>query len=183
MVKFLGIIKRTSEKALQSTDALLAGLRGERRAAWTPVRAGDFVAGAEQQVRGRAARAGATVSIRVNTGRSLRVQGDELEAALVNLLCNAIEALPAEGGTVTLTADEEGADVVFTVADNGRGIPPEHQGRIFEARFTHGKVGGTGLGLAHVRSVAEEHGGRVELVESSERGTTFRLVIPAHQGS
>jgi signal transduction histidine kinase len=181
IVRFLEIIKRTTGKALQSTDALLASLRGERRAMWTAVRVADFVAGAEQQVSGLAAHAGATLSVRVSTGRALRVQGAELEAALVNLLRNAIEALPREGGRVTLAAEDEGDSVVFTVSDNGCGIAPENQGRIFEPRFTHGKESGTGLGLAHVRAVAERHRGTVELVESSEQGTTFRLVIPSHQ--
>ena len=179
IVQFLEIIKRTTDKALQSTDALLASLRGERPPAWMAVRVADCVAGAEQQVSGLVAQAGATLSVRVSTDRSLLVQGGELEAALVNLLRNAIEALPGEGGRIALSAEEEGECVVFTVADNGCGIPPEYQGRIFEPRFTHGKESGTGLGLAHVRAVVERHRGTVELVASSGEGTTFRLVVPS----
>ena len=70
------------------------------------------------------------------------------------------------------------------VADQGPGIAPEHQVRVFERFYRVDKsrsreMGGTGLGLALVKWAAEAHNGRVELESAEGRGSTFRLVLPA----
>lgn len=89
------------------------------------------------------------------------VERAEIVAALANLVKNAIEALPAEGGDINVSVASEGKSVVFSVSDTGAGIRPELLPLLFEKDFTYGNDGGTGLGLAHVRTVAERHGGRV----------------------
>lgn len=99
-----------------------------------------------------------------------------LAGALTNLLENALQASEA-GGHVRLQADRRGETLRFTVADDGRGIAPELQARLFEPFFTT-RAEGTGLGLAIARGVARAHGGDIELVSAPGAGTTFHLTLP-----
>lgn len=97
---------------------------------------------------------------------------------LRNLVQNALEATPT-GGSVMLTARKgaEGA-VEFYVDDTGSGLPGNIRERLFQP-VTSGKKGGSGLGLALSYQIAQQAGGRLELVRSDERGTSFRLVLAA----
>jgi signal transduction histidine kinase len=99
---------------------------------------------------------------------------------LFNLLSNAI-GFSSRGQTVRLKAEHKGSEVVFTVSDEGRGIPEELKERVFD-RFESHSMGarhrGLGLGLSIVRSFVELHGGRVWLDSSPGRGTTVTCTFP-----
>ena len=116
-------------------------------------------------------------------GGDVYVRGDEtdLAIALDNLLDNAIAY--TERGSVSVTVAVEDENVRITVADTGPGIPAEHRDRVFERfyRVDGGRsrdVGGTGLGLALVRHVAERSGGGVSLVSDTGSGAEFTLLLP-----
>lgn len=98
-----------------------------------------------------------------------------LTAALSNLVSNAFEA--AADVVVTLRAELRGDRVVFTVHDNGPGIAPQIQSRVFEPFFST-RPAGTGLGLAVVKTVAEAHGGALALESTPEAGTCIGLDLP-----
>jgi two-component system sensor histidine kinase FlrB len=98
-----------------------------------------------------------------------------LTAALTNLINNAFES--ASNVVVTLTARLRGQRVEFTVHDNGPGIAPSIQSRIFEPFFST-RAAGTGLGLAVVKTVAEAHGGSLALHSVPEHGTSIELDLP-----
>ncbi len=98
-------------------------------------------------------------------------------AALVNLVVNAIDAMPS-GGTVTLTTGESGGGSFVRVADDGPGMSVEVQQRVFEPFFTTKGDEGTGLGLAMVYAFVRRHGGRVELETAPGRGAAFTLWFP-----
>lgn len=103
-----------------------------------------------------------------------------LYRALLNLLTNANKYTPA-GGEISLGAYVQEDDLVIEVKDNGPGIPPDVQTRIFE-RFYRGpsndqRVRGSGLGLAIVKSVVEQHGGRVFVQSQENAGSTFGMVF------
>jgi len=103
--------------------------------------------------------------------------GAELNQVWMNLLDNALDAIP-EGGHVTVEAKRELDRVVVRITDNGPGIPPEIAGRIFDPFFTTKPVGkGTGLGLDIVRRILQRHQGEIEL-ESAPGRTQFRVVLP-----
>ncbi|HEX9637120.1 MAG TPA: ATP-binding protein [Acidobacteriota bacterium] len=109
------------------------------------------------------------------------VSGDEtqLKQALLNLLLNAVQAVePGGGGTVTLRAQAIDGWLRLTVADDGPGITPEDQKRLFQAFFSR-RRGGTGLGLAIARRLIENGGGRIEVDSSPGAGSRFTLVLPA----
>jgi signal transduction histidine kinase len=85
------------------------------------------------------------------------------------------------GGTIRLAARREGGEIALVVADNGAGIPSEHQARVFE-KFERGnpqaRQSGAGLGLSLVKSFVELHGGRVEMISEPGIGTTVTLHLP-----
>jgi two-component system, NtrC family, nitrogen regulation sensor histidine kinase NtrY len=101
---------------------------------------------------------------------------DQVLQVLLNLVRNALDAMPA-GGTLTVAARPDGEAVVFEVADTGAGIPREDVERVFEPYFTT-KEGGTGLGLAIARRIAEEHGGTLEVESVVGQGARFSLRVP-----
>jgi signal transduction histidine kinase len=105
---------------------------------------------------------------------------DRLLQVFENLICNAIKFTGA-GGCVTLGALPLDDEVLFSVADTGRGINPEHLEHIFD-RFWQARNGehrGAGLGLAIVKGIVEAHGGRAWAVSTPGRGATFFFTIPA----
>lgn len=101
--------------------------------------------------------------------------------ALTNYLSNASK-YTQEGGHIILHARVQDDEFVVEVKDNGPGIPPEAQGRLFERFYrvpaSKEKARGTGLGLAIVRSVAEAHDGHVYARSSPEQGSIFGIVLP-----
>ncbi|MEE8516368.1 MAG: PAS-domain containing protein, partial [Alphaproteobacteria bacterium] len=108
--------------------------------------------------------------------------GQRLRQALFNLVSNSLEHTP-EKGTITMSASRDGDDIIFAVADTGRGIAQELQARVFD-KFEHGRRGvahtpGVGLGLSLVKSFIELHGGTVELASKSGKGTTITCRLPA----
>lgn len=101
-----------------------------------------------------------------------------LNQALMNLLTNAIDAIP-ERGQIVVRAGAEGDTYVLSVSDTGEGIPPEIKERVVEPFFTTKPVGkGTGLGLSIAHSVVKQHGGRLELNDRLGGGTEAVLKIP-----
>jgi len=108
---------------------------------------------------------------------NIRVDETKVKRAFYNLAKNAKEAMP-EGGTLTIGADEQGGEVVFRFSDTGQGIPPEIRGKLFQSFVTFGKEDGTGLGLAQVKSFADQHKGQIDVESQVGKGTTFTLTIP-----
>lgn len=99
---------------------------------------------------------------------------DKIQQIALNLLHNALEAMP-KGGVLTLRTFCSGNDFIFEVADTGEGVPSGLD--IFEP-FVTSKSDGTGLGLAICSEIAREHDGRLSYETEQGRGTTFRLTLP-----
>jgi signal transduction histidine kinase len=103
-----------------------------------------------------------------------------IHRCLLNLLSNAVDAAPDEDGVVRFGTrhDREANAVRVFVADNGDGIAPELLPSIFNVFVSTKGSRGTGLGLAVVQKLVEEHGGRVEIDSEPGKGTTVALVLP-----
>jgi CheY-like chemotaxis protein len=121
-----------------------------------------------------------------------RADASQLEQVIMNLVVNAKDAMP-EGGKLTLQSSDvtvrpdlneprfiqPGRYAVISVSDTGHGMDKETQSRIFEPFFTTKEVGkGTGLGLATVLGIVEQHQGWIEVASQPGRGTAFRIYFP-----
>jgi signal transduction histidine kinase len=104
----------------------------------------------------------------------VRVDEDKLKQALLNLLKNAAEAMPA-GGFVSIAVQRRTDDIMIEIRDTGMGIPP---GTDIFAPFVTTKKDGTGLGLLIVWQVATAHGGTISYDSQPGKGATFRLTLP-----
>lgn len=125
----------------------------------------------------QAGRAGIVVEQTIPAGLpDLRADRDRIKQVLLNLVLNAIEAMPS-GGRLTLGAAASGPALTLTVTDTGSGIPPELLPRVFEPYVTT-KTKGLGLGLAIARRIIEAHGGRIEAESGAGQGTRFRVTLP-----
>jgi signal transduction histidine kinase len=97
----------------------------------------------------------------------------------VNLVTNAAQALPPEGGTVTLALGQEGDELVARVADDGKGMPPDVRARVFEPFFSTKEGGrGVGLGLSIVHGIVTRHGGTITVASEPGQGTVFTVRLP-----
>ena len=114
----------------------------------------------------------------------VRLDVNLFKQALLNLLLNALQAMPAEKAGADGTAGEllvrtlkAKETAILYVSDTGVGIPPDNVPRIFEAYFTT-KKGGTGLGLPTTRRIIEEHNGHITVESQPGQGTSFRVELP-----
>ena len=105
------------------------------------------------------------------------VDKGQIQQALLNLMLNALVAMP-NGGQLTLEAGRSAdGKAQILVNDTGSGIPNELQGQIFDS-FLTGTTDGTGLGLSISKRILRAHDGDLELLESGENGTIFRIILP-----
>jgi signal transduction histidine kinase len=139
----------------------------------------EVVAQARDLVRGRAQQQ--QVEIRVeDPGRPVPgfVDRGQLSTVLVNLLLNALDAMPQGGRLDVEVSDGSPSGVRLRVKDTGGGIPPEVAGRLFTP-FATSKPTGTGLGLSIARRILEEHGGRITAENRPGGGACFTITLPA----
>jgi signal transduction histidine kinase len=116
--------------------------------------------------------------IRKDLPAQCKIQADPqlLEHVLVNVVQNAVDAMPS-GGRLSVRIQEEGENVRIEVADTGPGIAPQHQDKLFKPFFST-KSKGTGLGLAISKRLVEAHRGAICLTSEPGRGTTVRITLP-----
>ncbi len=106
---------------------------------------------------------------------------DGIHQVAHNILLNAIEAAPADGGRVNIrtAAPSEATGVVLSITDDGAGIPEDQRELIFDAFHSSRGHGGTGLGLAAAKKIVNELQGRIEVESTLGKGTTFHIYLPA----
>jgi signal transduction histidine kinase len=138
------------------------------------------------------------LSIHADPGlRTALADPAQIDQVLMNLCLNARDSMP-QGGRLTITTENielagehchkyaglpPGSFVLLTVADSGTGMDPETLERIFEPFFTTKEMGkGTGLGLATVYGIIQQHGGMIHCDSQLGHGTTFRVFLPADDG-
>lgn len=114
--------------------------------------------------------------VEIDPGQTLSADRDMIRRAILNLVLNALDAMP-DGGELRISAACDGDEVLLRVADTGPGLDPEAARRAFEPFFTT-KAGGTGLGLAIVDRIVDVHGGSVTAENAPEGGAVFTLRLP-----
>ena len=107
------------------------------------------------------------------------VMGDavELREVLVNMIYNAVDAMPA-GGEIRMSSQEANGRVVLSITDSGTGMTPEVKSRLFDPFFTTKGKGGTGMGMAVSFGIIRRHNGSIDVESELGRGTTFRILLP-----
>ncbi len=178
---YLECIKSGITRMTQIVSALLEFSRsapgGDQQATMNKI-----VEDALSTMEGRANDANITVVCNLHRADMPVVSGSGFFQVLCNLIKNAIDAMP-ESGTLTITTDIVGPDVVVTVADTGTGLP-EEMDKIFEPFFTtKGQGKGTGLGLAVSREIIDRYGGSIVAERREPCGTIFTVKIPVRNCS
>jgi PAS domain S-box-containing protein len=188
--KVLESMQRSAKRGAELTQQLLTFARQQ------PLEQGNFnlnvVIGKFEAVLRRAAAEPIRFVVELApTLRLVRTDLAQVEAAILNLVSNARDAMP-DGGTLTVRTDnialaaeptsgrEAGAYVMVEVADTGTGMDPQVVARAFEPFFTTKPIGkGTGLGLSQVYGLAQKSGGFVEIISHVGAGTAIRMLFPA----
>ena len=107
---------------------------------------------------------------------AIAIDPEQMKQVLLNLVINAIQAMPSVGEVVLRTLSKTEA-VILEVQDEGTGIPPEDLERVFNP-FVTTRPGGTGLGLSIAYQIVSRHGGHIAAQRNPERGMTFRVTLP-----
>ena len=109
------------------------------------------------------------------------VDAEQLWEAILNLISNALDAMP-DGGNLTVSAQRHGSEALVSISDNGLGMTEEEARHLFVPFFTT-KSDGTGLGLAYTQRVVSEHGGKINCATARGKGSTFRIQLPLAVGA
>lgn len=114
----------------------------------------------------------------------LHGRADHMTQVLLNLILNAVDAMPEGGRLLIRTSIHPASEhrLVLEIEDDGVGIPPEHQGHLFEPFFTT-KPAGSGLGLAVSHKLISQHGGTINVRSAPGAGSVFRVELPQHATS
>jgi signal transduction histidine kinase len=138
----------------------------------------DSVQRAVQAVRLHPRHHGSSIEVRCNGLCSGWFDSRKLERALYNLLLNACEAAPAVGGRVEVAVNENGGTIEIEVSDNGPGVADSIRDKLFHPFVSYGKENGTGLGLAVVQKIVQDHRGEIAVERTTNARTVFRIVLP-----
>jgi signal transduction histidine kinase len=108
---------------------------------------------------------------------NLKMDQDKMVRVFYNIASNARDAMP-QGGSLTVVTEPSDGFVKIEFTDSGSGMPEEVKRKMFEPFMTYGKKHGTGLGMAIVKKVIDDHKGRIEIDSELGKGTTIRIFLP-----
>jgi signal transduction histidine kinase len=181
VAKSLKIITSAVEEGAQTLRRILDFARRDSAKEFAPVDVTDLLTSSVEIARpkwqGRSATE--TIEIRTECSGPVYVLGElaELREVVLNLIFNAVDAMP-EGGVIEIGTRSEIDSGCFWVADNGCGIPQEVAARIFEPFFTTKGKSGTGLGLSASHGIITRHNGEILVVSEPGEGTRFEVRLP-----
>ncbi len=174
--RLAGNIYRASRRIQELLQDLLNVSRGKSRAP-EQCRLREVAAAACESLATTAEAQHATLTIDIAPEIELPVERSRMERAFVNLIGNAIEAMP-EGGSVRISAQLDRGSVLVHVDDTGPGVSPEIRPKLFQPFVTAGKRNGLGLGLALTRQTVLDHGGDLSVGSAPGGGARFSLRLP-----
>ena len=108
---------------------------------------------------------------------TIKGDGEKIKIAFLNIIVNAVEAMPNQGGVLTLkTSEDKYGRCKILISDNGRGMNEEVQQKLFDPFFTS-KQKGTGLGLTNTQNIINAHKGQINVKSKIGEGNTFEILI------
>jgi signal transduction histidine kinase len=181
--KSIHVIEQTAIDAATTVRRLqgFAGVNGDR--AFEEVDLNYLVEGALEMVESRREELEQTHGIAIEIGTELNevtpIAGDaaELREALLNIIFNAMDAMPT-GGKITIKSKQENSSVALSISDTGIGIPKGIKKKLFDPFFTTKASKGSGLGLSVTYGIVNRHGGRIDVESTLGKGTTFHIRLP-----
>ena len=179
----LDIIIKTAEDGAKTVKRIQDFARQRRDHDFEPISIDQILTDASEITRPRwkncAEASNVHITLDLHNRSGAKVMGDdsELREVLVNMVFNAIDAMP-EGGTITLSSKIVSESVVISVADNGIGMFPEVRSRVFDPFFTTKGKAGLGLGLAVSFGIVRRHGGNIEVESQHGHGSKFSITLP-----
>ena len=179
----LDIIIKTAEDGAKTVKRIQDFARQRKDHDFEPVSVDQLLMDASEITRPRWKNWAEASNIHINldfqSHSKAMIMGDdsELREVLVNMVFNAVDAMPA-GGQLSLSTREVGESVIISVGDTGLGMDPEVRSRIFDPFFTTKGKAGLGLGLAVSFGIIRRHGGIIEVESEQGQGTEFRIVLP-----
>jgi PAS domain S-box-containing protein len=185
--RVVGIIERNGKRLLAQIEDLLLLSRieaGKLRLTLEPVDLGALILGIHESYLPAIQAGNLECRLGIDPGIVLDADTAQLERLVANLVSNAVKFTPA-GGHISITARHDADTTVIQVRDDGIGIPPSEQDRLFRRFFRSSlssalETRGTGLGLFIVKQVAEGHGGSVTAESAPDAGSTFTVRLPRH---
>lgn len=184
--KSLDVITQAVSDCSQTLRRLLDFSRRNSTRNSVPVDLSELVTSSVEIARPKwqteSARRTGSVEVRVDAPRSVMALADssELREVVLNLIFNAVDAMPA-GGLIEIGTGSEGNTARFWVADNGSGMSHEVIARIFEPFYSTKGEHGTGLGLSASHGIIEKHGGDINVSSEPGKGTRFEVVLPLYE--
>ncbi len=180
-VNYANVALAELERVERSIAHLLRFAR-EEEPALAEIRIGDVVSSGLETLRDRTRDLAVRIETDLSAAGALRGDAEQLRRVVINLVSNALDAFrdaKTPQPVLSLTAGENlaGTEVWLRVRDNGPGIRSEHMAKLFDPFFT-AKEGGTGLGLALCKKIADAHGGTLEVQSELGRGTEFLVTLP-----
>ncbi|HEY6232861.1 MAG TPA: response regulator [Pyrinomonadaceae bacterium] len=179
----LNIIIKTAEDGAKTVKRIQDFARQRRDHDFEPVSIDQILFDVSEITRprwkDRAEASNVQITVDLQIHSKAKVMGDEseLREVLVNMVFNAVDAMP-EGGNLTLATEDVGNTVVISVTDTGTGMAPEVKSRIFDPFFTTKGKAGMGLGLAVGFGIIRRHEGSVEVESEVNGGTEFKIILP-----
>jgi signal transduction histidine kinase/ActR/RegA family two-component response regulator len=182
----LDIIIKTAEDGAKTVKRIQDFARQRRDHDFEPVSVNQILLDVSEVTRtrwkDRAEAANVQISLDLQIRSNSKVMGDEseLREVLVNMVFNAVDAMPS-GGTLTLRAEDVDESVIISVGDTGIGMAPDVKSRIFDPFFTTKGNAGMGLGLAVSFGIIRRHEGSVEVDSEIGAGSRFKIILPKAQ--
>jgi signal transduction histidine kinase len=163
----------------QMTRELLMFARGDSKILLRKVFMNKFIEEVQELLDKELAVRGVELVVDLKYRGEAWIDAVKMNRAILNLARNAADAMPG-GGRFSLSVDhdQDSGELVFAFADTGKGIPLEIRDHVFESFVTEGKAEGTGLGLAVVKKIVDDHEGRIFFESAIGEGTTFYIRIP-----
>lgn len=168
---------RQTDRVNSMVQEILEFARGDTAMSLAGIEANLLLAEVTTNLRDELRSRQVTVTCDTTCSLKVRVDRERMLRVFLNLGRNAAEAMRG-AGTIDIGCVKSDGGVLFTVSDDGPGIPDEIRGNVFDPFVTLGKEKGTGLGLAIVKKVVEDHGGDIAVENGPERGAVFRIRLP-----
>jgi signal transduction histidine kinase/CheY-like chemotaxis protein len=183
----LEIIRKAAQDGAQTVKRIQDFARQRQDRDFQPVAIDQVLLDVSEMTRPRwknyAEASGVHINLELKNDSGAFVMGDisELRDVLVNMIFNAVDAMP-HGGTLTLAAEVVGELVEVSVTDTGLGMTPQVRSRVFNPFFTTRGVSGLGLGLAVSYGIVSRHNGAIQVESEVGKGTKFKIELPLAQG-